>query len=250
MARPRGAADVNVIGVLDRSAEGAYAEDSHSAVIPLAHQNVAAGTLNLTGRVLDCGPGVFAWIYVLGAVLLRALEFGRSVREEAHPWHSSTDVLLEARDRASLQADAALASLAKRCLMQGAQPQFDGRVAAAVILRNAAEVLVPRSGGSGELRPNQLRGATVRLLEAMDVDDAVVDVIRHSCERWDGSGPLGLAGPRIPLVSRVLAACERLLELEQTAGRAQALQQVVGESGAALCPHAVRLLQEAIATSR
>lgn len=49
----------------------------------------------------------------------------------------------------------------------------------------------------------------VALLRALEVDDAVVDIVAAHHERWDGGGyPQGLAGEAIPLEARILSIAD------------------------------------------
>lgn len=76
--------------------------------------------------------------------------------------------------------------------------------------------------------------AAVRALPGFE---SVGIVLRFAHERWDGSGPHGLRGDRIPLGSRVLAVCEALGEpLDRT------LRTIQGASGSAFDPAVVAAL--------
>jgi putative two-component system response regulator len=53
-----------------------------------------------------------------------------------------------------------------------------------------------------------------------------LDIVRHTRERWDGSGyPEGLAGEKIPLASRIFAICDAFVAI--TAGRPYRAKQPV-----------------------
>jgi hypothetical protein len=78
--------------------------------------------------------------------------------------------------------------------------------------------------------------------------EAVALIVRFMPERWDGRGPHGLPGHRIPLASRILAACSAMRVL--TANRAgdarttveTALRQVQRASGTLFDPTVVAAL--------
>lgn len=76
--------------------------------------------------------------------------------------------------------------------------------------------------------------AAVRALAGFE---AVEIVLRFARERWDGGGPQGLRGDRIPLGSRILAVCEALeVPADQT------LRAIQGASGSAYDPAVVTAL--------
>ena len=54
--------------------------------------------------------------------------------------------------------------------------------------------------------------ASATLLEALGVDEDLCHIVRHTGERWDGQGPLGLADCEIPLLSRILSIAATLAE--------------------------------------
>ena len=72
--------------------------------------------------------------------------------------------------------------------------------------------------------------------------EAVAPLVRAHHERWDGSGyPDGLAGERIPLPSRIVAACDALgaLTTDRPYRRGTPLELAVRRSGE-LLGHPVR----------
>src|SRR3954447_8826896 len=76
--------------------------------------------------------------------------------------------------------------------------------------------------------------AAVRALPGFE---AVGIVLRFARERWDGTGTHGLRGDRIPLASRILAACDVLaVPLDDT------LRAIQGASGRAFDPAVVNAL--------
>jgi HD-GYP domain-containing protein (c-di-GMP phosphodiesterase class II) len=76
--------------------------------------------------------------------------------------------------------------------------------------------------------------AAVRALPGFE---AVSIVLRFTRERWDGGGPQGLRGDRIPLASRILAVCAAVgVPFDDT------LRAIQGASGAAFDPAVVNAL--------
>jgi hypothetical protein len=76
--------------------------------------------------------------------------------------------------------------------------------------------------------------AAVRALPGFE---AVGIVLRFARERWDGAGPHGLRGDRIPLGSRILAVCDVVgVPFEET------LRTIQGASGSAFDPAVVNAL--------
>jgi response regulator RpfG family c-di-GMP phosphodiesterase len=77
--------------------------------------------------------------------------------------------------------------------------------------------------------------------------EVVALIVRFIPERWDGLGPQGLSGHRIPLASRILAACNAIRVL--AANRAHdgvavemALRRVQAASGSIFDPTVVAAL--------
>lgn len=98
---------------------------------------------------------------------------------------------------------------------------------------------------------------TCKILEPLRVFETETHIIRHLRERWDGGGyPDGLAGPAIPLGSRLLAVAETFDAL--TSDRVhrpgisldEALQALRDEAGQHFDPDFVRLLTELVEQDR
>jgi HD-GYP domain-containing protein (c-di-GMP phosphodiesterase class II) len=93
-------------------------------------------------------------------------------------------------------------------------------------LMNIGKLLVPtdlltRAGGLSVDEIAQIREslkAGVELLSGIEFDGPVVDTLRQAHERWDGAGPLGLAGEAIVATARIVAVANILVAL--TSGRA------------------------------
>jgi hypothetical protein len=78
--------------------------------------------------------------------------------------------------------------------------------------------------------------------------EAVELIVRFTGERWDGRGRHGLPGDRIPLASRILAACRALdaLTRQSSSGRVttvdEALRRIMSASGTVFDPTVVAAL--------
>jgi len=84
---------------------------------------------------------------------------------------------------------------------------------------------------------------------------AVATIVRFHHERWDGAGyPDGLSGPRIPLASRIISACDAYgaMTCDRPYRRAMdprdALDEIRAGSGSQFDPTVVAALVEALAT--
>jgi hypothetical protein len=81
--------------------------------------------------------------------------------------------------------------------------------------------------------------APAEAVRALPGFESVAIALRFAHERWDGRGPQGLRGDRIPLSSRVLAACEQI-GMRFDAG----LRTVQGASGSRFDPSVVAALSQ------
>ena len=89
------------------------------------------------------------------------------------------------------------------------------------------------------------------LAHARGLDKAILNIVRHHHERWDGRGyPSGLAGQDIPLWARIVALADAYEAM--TAGRpyrpakspSEALTEIEENSGTQFDPKLVRLFKE------
>ena len=96
----------------------------------------------------------------------------------------------------------------------------------------------------GALALNPETGA--QLARGAGIPDAVCGWLRRWPERFDGSGPGGLAGADIPIESRIIHAacrCDSALATSSAAGReAAAAAQLRGMAGSILDPDAAEVL--------
>lgn len=112
-------------------------------------------------------------------------------------------------------------------------------------------------GRSGALTPDEWRQmsghvlAAEALLSKMRELRALAPIVRASHERWDGAGyPDGESGERIPLPSRIIAACDVYAAMtsdrafRKALDEATAIQQVMELAGTQLDPAVARALVE------
>lgn len=126
-------------------------------------------------------------------------------------------------------------------------------------LHDVGKVAVPdsilsKTGPLDDVERDFFRQHTIvgeRILSAAPALLPVARLVRSTPERWDGSGyPDGLAGPQIPLGSRVIAVCEAFKALSgalpQGLEREAAIEQLREEAGARFDPAVVEVFAEIV----
>jgi HD-GYP domain-containing protein (c-di-GMP phosphodiesterase class II) len=79
--------------------------------------------------------------------------------------------------------------------------------------------------------------SSIGLLEKIEFDGPVVDTLRQSQERYDGSGPLKMKGEDILITARIIAVANAFVAMisvrayRQALGQDQALKILLGEIG-------------------
>ncbi|HMC68925.1 MAG TPA: HD-GYP domain-containing protein [Mycobacteriales bacterium] len=91
------------------------------------------------------------------------------------------------------------------------------------------------------------------LLACVPGVEVVANIVRFHHERWDGTGyPDGLAGERIPLASRIIAACDayHAMTSDRPYRRAMSVEQALGElranAGSQFDPTVVAQIETAV----
>ncbi len=108
--------------------------------------------------------------------------------------------------RVAMVADAVAAEM-------GVEPEIRSTVSFAAKLMNIGKILVPKvllvkPGNFSDDELAQVRGSiqtSAELIADCDFDGPVAETVRQIGERWDGTGPLGLAGEDILLSARIVA---------------------------------------------
>lgn len=118
--------------------------------------------------------------------------------------------------------------------------------AAGTTRRPAMRRLVVVSRGSedevrADERARARRGAQVALRAGVGPEVAVTVMALH--EHWDGRGlPIGLAGPAIPLLARLVAVCDDLDRLTEECGARHAEEAIHARAGSWYDPELVGVL--------
>ena len=95
-----------------------------------------------------------------------------------------------------------------------------------------------------------------RLLESTMRLHALLPVVLHHHERWDGTGyPAGLAGEAIPFAARVIAICDAWLAMTRerpyrpALSRSEAIAELRGGAGTQFDPGLVEAFVESVETA-
>jgi polar amino acid transport system substrate-binding protein len=126
------------------------------------------------------------------------------------------------------------------------------------LLHDAGKLAIPADVLA---KPGRLTGAEwalmrrhpqlgARMCELAGAPDAVIEIVHHHHERWDGGGyPDALAGEQIPLAARVLAVCDAIDAMtsdrpyrERPLSQREALQRVHAARGTQFDPTIVDAL--------
>ncbi|HEY1753988.1 MAG TPA: diguanylate cyclase [Bryobacteraceae bacterium] len=130
---------------------------------------------------------------------------------------------------------------------------------AAALLHDIGKLAVPEHiiSKPGRLTPEEFEKMKIHplvgaeILERVQFPYPVVPIVRAHHEKWDGSGyPFGIAGERIPIGARIIAAvdCLDALASDRQYRRAlpleEAMKVVTSESGKAFDPRVVEVLAQ------
>jgi hypothetical protein len=233
---------LNIVGVIDRARTN-YDDAAHSLVVPIVDGDAVLGTINLTGSDILIDGSTIPWLRLIGTLLVRVDRLARAMEDEVHPWRSQADVLLSWLPPGGQKRDARAGQLAVAAARRLGLDYMISTLPVAASLQRAAQILLPADYAVDSAVSRWVSGrVSVRLLEAVDVDTAVIEVVRCVGERWDGEGPLGKSGSDIPIMSRLLAAANALAALEEQMPAPAAMKELGAQVGTSICPHVYKVI--------
>lgn len=155
---------------------------------------------------------------------------------------------IDRRDPYAAQQSAKVAALSRAVAQElelepslVAAAELAGRLMNIGKLLVAPELLTREGPLKGDEREQVRRAmaATVQILASVAFEGPVLEALRDAGERWDGSGPRGLAGPRIPLVAQIIAAANLFVAAaaprayRKSGGIERAVAELQAQSGTA-----------------
>jgi diguanylate cyclase (GGDEF)-like protein/putative nucleotidyltransferase with HDIG domain len=229
-------------------------------VASVANQYVGWQTVLLTGPVMYL-------IYRSYRLYLERLEEQKKHAEDMSALHLRTiealALAIEAKDHTThdhiQRVQVYAMELAKELKLSTRETDA---LRAAALLHDIGKLAVPEHiiSKPGRLTPEEFEKMKIHplvgaeILERVQFPYPVVPIVRAHHEKWDGSGyPYGLAGEKIPIGARIIAAvdCLDALASDRQYRRAlpieEALKVVVSESGKAFDPRIVEVLSERVA---
>ena len=229
-------------------------------VASVANRYVGWQTVLLTGPVMYL-------IYRTYRLYLQRLEEQKMHAEDMSSLHLRTiealALAIEAKDHTTHDHIQRVKIYAMEMAKElGMSPRETDALRAAALLHDIGKLAVPEHiiSKPGRLTPEEFEKMKIHpvvgaeILERVQFPYPVVPIVRAHHEKWDGSGyPYGLAGEKIPIGARIIAAvdCLDALASDRQYRRAlpieDALKVVVGESGKAFDPRIVEVLTTRVA---
>ncbi len=230
--------EVGVNGRVARSGESALVKDTRQDAdyvsrdpstdprselsVPVFVDGAVWGVLNIEGAERDSfGEADLVLVEAIAASLGSALHRARLISELEGAFSTTLALLtstVEAKDDYTATHGEDVAELAERvALRMGLRESRAREVRLAAMLHDIGKIAVP---SEILLKPGPLTDeewVTMRahaaaggdLVARIDAFAHLAPAVRSSHERWDGAGyPDGLAGERIPLAARIIAACD------------------------------------------
>jgi HD-GYP domain-containing protein (c-di-GMP phosphodiesterase class II) len=214
--------------VADTRADGDYvvrdpSTDPRSELsVPIAVDGSVWGVLNLEGAEIDAFSEADAvLVETIAASLGSAIHRAALMAAQERTFTTTLSTLMstiEAKDDYTASHEEDVAGLAERvALRMGCSSSQAREVRYAALLHDVGKVAVP---SEILLKPGPLTddewvamrrhaAAGGDLVARIEAFAHLAPAVRASHERWDGGGyPDGIAGERIPIASRIIAACD------------------------------------------
>lgn len=190
--------------------------------VPIAVDGKVWGVLNIEAAEPDAISQADAvLVETIAASLGSAIHRAKLLAEQERTFTTTLTVLMstvEAKDDYTACHEQDVADMAERVARRmGLKPPAARDVRYAALLHDVGKVAVPseillKPGPLDEREWEVMRRHTVaggELVARIDAFAHLAPAVRASHERWDGGGyPDGLAGARIPLAARIIAACD------------------------------------------
>jgi len=190
--------------------------------VPVAVDGKVWGVLNIEAAEPDAISQADAvLVETIAASLGSAIHRAKLLAEQERTFTTTLTVLMstvEAKDDYTACHEQDVAEAAERVARRmGLKPSAARDVRYAALLHDVGKVAVPseillKPGPLDEREWEVMRRHTVaggELVARIDAFAHLAPAVRASHERWDGGGyPDGLAGAKIPLAARIIAACD------------------------------------------
>jgi len=190
--------------------------------VPIAVDGRVWGVLNIEAAEPDgISQADAVLVETIAASLGSAIHRAQLLAEQERTFTTTLTVMMstvEAKDDYTACHEQDVADMAERVARRmGLKPSAARDVRYAALLHDVGKVAVPseillKPGPLDEREWEVMRRHTVaggELVARIDAFAHLAPAVRASHERWDGDGyPDGLAGERIPLAARIIAACD------------------------------------------
>jgi HD-GYP domain-containing protein (c-di-GMP phosphodiesterase class II) len=221
---------------------------------------LAAGTSHCTRRFAPAEVQILCQLAKLAGTALSDLQWRSRLRSKVRARVGALAAAIEAHDGYTAYHSEEVVALARRVGRKfGLGPASLFELELAALLHDLGKLRLPKAilhkpgplddSETALVRRHPIWGAG--LLAATPGLQAVAMIVRFHHERWDGTGyPYTLDGPRIPLASRVIAACDAYHAMtsdrpyRDALSAQEALDQLEANAGSQFDPNVVRTLAQ------
>jgi HD-GYP domain-containing protein (c-di-GMP phosphodiesterase class II) len=229
-----------------------------AAILPLVDGDDAAGALFVLLERRPPDPVIFAPLEAVAAQAAGMLRRDQLSREIEHAYLATVTALanaLEAKDLSTHEHATETSRLAVQVGRRlGLRPAELRDLEFAAVLHDVGKIAIPdeilnRRGPLSDAEWAYVRDHTKigeRILRDIPFLSSAAHAVRSAHERWDGGGyPDGLAGPDIPLLARIVFACDTWDVMtsdrpyRKALPHAEALRRLEAAAGSQLDPEVV-----------